>query len=97
MEQVLRDTEQLSVLVIRALGLNPGPMTLQGTNTYLVGKSNKRLLIDTGEGKAGYKDLLQSILQSQMAEIEKVLITHHHNDHTMGIGDVLSLCPNAKI
>ncbi|KAF1824521.1 Metallo-hydrolase/oxidoreductase [Dissoconium aciculare CBS 342.82] len=88
----LPDIQLLSTRVLRVLGKNPSKYTLQGSNTFLVGDGRKRILIDTGEGKPIYSELLKQALQEQNATIESILLTHWHHDHTGGVQQVLDLC-----
>lgn len=87
----LPEVERLSPICIRILGGNPSKFTLQGTNTYLVGRGPQRLLIDTGEGKPSWKAALQRTLAEEGATVSVALLTHWHGDHVGGVKDVLSL------
>jgi glyoxylase-like metal-dependent hydrolase (beta-lactamase superfamily II) len=85
----LPEVARLSRLVVRVLGLNPGPFTLQGSNTYLCGEGSSRILVDAGEGASGYLPLLQRSLAAHGAErVSDVVITHFHHDHTEGLRDL---------
>lgn len=90
----LQAIERVSSRCIRILGHNPGPFTLQGTNTYLLGTGPSRVLVDTGQGAAAYVGALRSVLAAeQCIELAAVLLTHHHADHIGGIADVCALVP----
>ena len=63
---------------------NPGPMTLSGTNTYVVAGSERAYVIDPGPDAAGHLDAVREAA-AQWGGVAGVLITHSHLDHTAGV------------
>jgi ribonuclease/clavin/mitogillin len=83
MPEAARWSDRVTVV----LGLNPGPFTGPGTNTYLIGTGEKRLLLDTGQGVEGYLPLLEtSITEVAGARgLSGIVLTHGHVDHVGGL------------
>ncbi|MGO2002901.1 MULTISPECIES: MBL fold metallo-hydrolase [Micrococcaceae] len=63
---------------------NPGPMTLEGTNSYLLHAAGSVggpvVVVDPGPAHEGH---LQALAAA--GRVELILITHRHPDHTEGI------------
>jgi glyoxylase-like metal-dependent hydrolase (beta-lactamase superfamily II) len=76
-------TADLEPLVTRVLAPNPSGMTLDGTNTYLVGApgSGQAVLVDPGPDDAGHLAAVEAALAARDARCVAVLVTHHHGDH----------------
>jgi len=79
------DWEQLSPYVISVLGHNPGKETINGTNCYLVGTGQRRLLIDTGDKSQGSRAFMNSLADCMKAHditgLDGIVLTHFHHDH----------------
>lgn len=70
----------MNVRVIRAP--NPGPLTLQGTNTYVV----DGVVIDPGPNNERH---LKSLLSA--GPVKHIVLTHRHSDHAGGAGRLSEL------
>src|SRR5918993_4693330 len=68
--------------VLKIIAPNPGPMTLEGTNTYLYG-SDPCVVIDPGSEDAGHLAAIRAAAEAR-GGIGLVLLTHSHGDHTAG-------------
>lgn len=63
---------------------NPGPMTLEGTNTWIVHTpgTTSAVVIDPGPLLDSHAAALQQALDELGAEVDTVLLTHGHLDHS---------------
>jgi len=87
----LPEVDVWSERVAVALGQNPGLFTGPGTNTYLVGTGARRILLDTGQGVAGYPDVLARAMQrAGCEEIQEIVLTHGHVDHNGGVAQLIA-------
>jgi glyoxylase-like metal-dependent hydrolase (beta-lactamase superfamily II) len=63
----------------RVLAPNPGPMTLEGTNTWVVG-ADPAIVIDPGPDDAGHLEAVRA----EAGRVGVILLTHRHPDHAPG-------------
>jgi glyoxylase-like metal-dependent hydrolase (beta-lactamase superfamily II) len=65
--------------ILRVLAPNPGPFTLEGTNTWIVG-AEPSVVIDPGPDDPGHLEEVRRVAGS----VSAILLTHHHEDHFPG-------------
>jgi glyoxylase-like metal-dependent hydrolase (beta-lactamase superfamily II) len=76
--------QRVAVDVERLVAPNPGPMTLDGTNTYVVGR-DPAVVIDPGPDDAGHIAAVRRAAEAR-GGIGTVLLTHDDADHLAGVG-----------
>jgi glyoxylase-like metal-dependent hydrolase (beta-lactamase superfamily II) len=63
------------------LAPNPGPMTLDGTNTWILGRpGGPSVVVDPGPADEGHLQQVRTVAGS----VVDVVVTHRHLDHTEG-------------
>ena len=73
-------TRMLEAGLQQVLAPNPSPMTLHGTNTYLIGQS-EIAVIDPGPAIPAHLEAIMNAIPAG-GRITHILVTHSHLDHS---------------
>lgn len=68
--------------VVRIRADNPGPLTLSGTNTWVVGR-DPAWVVDPGPDMAGHLDAVVAVV-AERGGAGGIALTHDHADHSEG-------------
>ncbi len=71
--------DRVSPLIRRVVANNPGPFTLHGTGTYIVG-NGKVAVIDPGPLDDDHVAALMKAIEGE--EVSHIVVTHTHRDHS---------------
>jgi glyoxylase-like metal-dependent hydrolase (beta-lactamase superfamily II) len=71
--------------VTRIVAPNPGPMTLEGTNTYVVAAADGAWVIDPGPADAAHVERIRAASEGGIAG---VVLTHSHLDHSEAVASL---------
>ena len=79
---------QVSPRALCILCPNPGPMTLDGTNTWVLLEpgATEAVVIDPGPLDEGHLRAVVAAVESRGARVAQTLLTHGHADHAEGAG-----------
>lgn len=82
----MSDPQPRVVDVRHVLAPNPSPMTLEGTNTWVLNAPGGRsVVLDCGPAIPAHLDRVVAAATDGGREIGAVLVTHHHLDHAEGL------------
>ncbi len=76
------------------LARNPSPLTLDGTNTWVLGApdSGRAVVIDPGPDDEEHLRAVQDSVAGRGVRVTDVLLTHGHLDHSAGAGRFAQWC-----
>jgi len=82
------EVKQISPRVRRITARNPSNFTHYGTNTYIIGHGRVSI-IDPGPMLNEHTQALATALKDE--EVEHIIVTHTHNDHSLGVKPLVNL------
>ncbi|WP_245627297.1 MBL fold metallo-hydrolase [Kribbia dieselivorans] len=72
---------------------NPGPMTLDGTNTWvlLAPGASEAIVIDPGEDERAHQQRIVDHVTALGARVGQIVLSHGHFDHSGGVPNLVEL------
>jgi glyoxylase-like metal-dependent hydrolase (beta-lactamase superfamily II) len=74
---------------------NPGPLTLEGTNTWVIGRE-PAWVVDPGPDLAAHIDAVAAEVLAR-GGLGGIALTHDHHDHSEGVAGLLARFPPAPV
>lgn len=76
---------------------NPGPMTLTGTNTYVLTSQDdsSAVVIDPGPEMADHRDAFLAEVADR--DLAAIVLTHQHGDHSEMLGSIEQWAPEVPV
>lgn len=85
----LATVERVDEVAVRVLAPNPSPMTLDGTNTYVLFADDgaPAVVVDPGPADAEHRAVVDQVIAEHDLDVACVFATHHHPDHVEAAAD----------
>lgn len=83
----------------RILAPNPGPMTLDGTNTWILAEpgADRAVVVDPGPLHEGHLQAVLAAAERRGSRVGLVLLTHGHADHAEGAARLATLAGGVPV
>ena len=78
--------DQATPRALRVLAPNPGPMTLEGTNTWVLAESGstRAVVLDPGPDDSAHRAGVIAAVEQSGRHVALIVLTHGHPDHSAG-------------
>lgn len=80
----------VAVEISTVLAPNPGPFTLEGTNTYVLRDAEGTWVVDPGPAIDAHLDAVAAGVAATEGAWRGILLTHDHADHAEGVAGLLA-------